>query len=479
MYPSFLSSKTKGPILKLTNSEVVAVRNLIDGYRQSASFLHRSADELERLLKQCEAYTDEKPGDTSPSNATSNDVNACPHTLDKSKVISVSTESEVCKSNGSIEVSTTTSSEVNVTVSSSSSHGLRQQVISMDVDLDEVKKEPIQPVPGLLHLRSSETPETMSKHIRTVVSSTPLLADHLHSPTIHVRTQRSPHNTPVTQYQPSNIHHHKQVIISQSHPHSIQHGIRPQKQLGGLPSPQQQLSSHPQQQPTIVALSHNPHPSPSQNTIHTQKVYPIRQGGTQQVRHLQQQSRQQHVHQTSYHQVGSHHQTIFNFDTSSQQLLEPRQKHVHHQRLSPMPYHSVLSPVSSPHLQELSRQSLLHERQPPMQDSSRQLHLQDLNRQTHIQEASRQSHLQDMSHQSHIQDMSHQSHIQDMSHQSHIQDMTHQPHIQEMSLQPHIQEMSHQPHIQEMGHQPHIQDMNRQSHSEYGHSMVFDAHPSH
>ena len=45
--------------MKLSQSEVKSMKNLIDGYRQSASFLHRSADELEKLLKHCEAYSEE------------------------------------------------------------------------------------------------------------------------------------------------------------------------------------------------------------------------------------------------------------------------------------------------------------------------------------------------------------------------------------------------------------------------------------
>ena len=57
--PSFIPTSLKSPMLKLSQSEVSAVKGLIDGYRQSASFLHRSADELERLLKHCEAFTEE------------------------------------------------------------------------------------------------------------------------------------------------------------------------------------------------------------------------------------------------------------------------------------------------------------------------------------------------------------------------------------------------------------------------------------
>merc|ERR1719361_1787097 len=42
----------KGPILnhKLNGTEIAAVRQLITGYRESAAFLLRSADELEHLI---------------------------------------------------------------------------------------------------------------------------------------------------------------------------------------------------------------------------------------------------------------------------------------------------------------------------------------------------------------------------------------------------------------------------------------------
>ncbi|XP_049789425.1 nucleolar protein 4-like isoform X1 [Schistocerca nitens] len=51
--PTDLSMKTK-PLLshKLSTAEIVAVRQLITGYRESAAFLLRSADELEQLLQQ-------------------------------------------------------------------------------------------------------------------------------------------------------------------------------------------------------------------------------------------------------------------------------------------------------------------------------------------------------------------------------------------------------------------------------------------
>lgn len=43
---------TRPPILshKLNSSEITAVRQLVTGYRESAAFLLRSADELEQLL---------------------------------------------------------------------------------------------------------------------------------------------------------------------------------------------------------------------------------------------------------------------------------------------------------------------------------------------------------------------------------------------------------------------------------------------
>lgn len=51
--PADLSMKQK-PLLnhKLSSGEMTAVRQLITGYRESAAFLLRSADELEQLLIQ-------------------------------------------------------------------------------------------------------------------------------------------------------------------------------------------------------------------------------------------------------------------------------------------------------------------------------------------------------------------------------------------------------------------------------------------
>lgn len=51
--PADLSMKQK-PLLnhKLSAGEMTAVRQLITGYRESAAFLLRSADELEQLLLQ-------------------------------------------------------------------------------------------------------------------------------------------------------------------------------------------------------------------------------------------------------------------------------------------------------------------------------------------------------------------------------------------------------------------------------------------
>jgi len=51
--PTDLSMKSK-PLLnhKLNPAEMAAVRQLITGYRESAAFLLRSADELEQLLLQ-------------------------------------------------------------------------------------------------------------------------------------------------------------------------------------------------------------------------------------------------------------------------------------------------------------------------------------------------------------------------------------------------------------------------------------------
>lgn len=45
-------ANNRPPILshKLNSSEITAVRQLVTGYRESAAFLLRSADELEQLL---------------------------------------------------------------------------------------------------------------------------------------------------------------------------------------------------------------------------------------------------------------------------------------------------------------------------------------------------------------------------------------------------------------------------------------------
>lgn len=50
--PTDLSMKPSKPLLshKLNPTEMAAVRQLITGYRESAAFLLRSAEELEQLL---------------------------------------------------------------------------------------------------------------------------------------------------------------------------------------------------------------------------------------------------------------------------------------------------------------------------------------------------------------------------------------------------------------------------------------------
>lgn len=52
--PTDLSMKPTKPLLshKLSGAEMAAVRQLITGYRESAAFLLRSAEELEQLLMQ-------------------------------------------------------------------------------------------------------------------------------------------------------------------------------------------------------------------------------------------------------------------------------------------------------------------------------------------------------------------------------------------------------------------------------------------
>ena len=44
--------------MKLTSSELTSIRALIAGYRQSAAYLTRSADELDELLRNSEVYSD-------------------------------------------------------------------------------------------------------------------------------------------------------------------------------------------------------------------------------------------------------------------------------------------------------------------------------------------------------------------------------------------------------------------------------------
>lgn len=50
--PSLLSAIKTRPSsqCQLSTSEIQAIRHLIQGYRESAAFLYRSADELEQLL---------------------------------------------------------------------------------------------------------------------------------------------------------------------------------------------------------------------------------------------------------------------------------------------------------------------------------------------------------------------------------------------------------------------------------------------
>lgn len=52
--PVFQATPAKLPLLthKLNPSEINAVRQLVTGYRESAAFLLRSAEELEQLLLQ-------------------------------------------------------------------------------------------------------------------------------------------------------------------------------------------------------------------------------------------------------------------------------------------------------------------------------------------------------------------------------------------------------------------------------------------
>ena len=50
--PTDLSMKKNSSKNQLSASEVATIKQLISGYRESAAFLYRSADELEQLLLQ-------------------------------------------------------------------------------------------------------------------------------------------------------------------------------------------------------------------------------------------------------------------------------------------------------------------------------------------------------------------------------------------------------------------------------------------
>ena len=50
--PTDLSMKKSNSKNQLSASEVATIKQLIAGYRESAAFLYRSADELEQLLLQ-------------------------------------------------------------------------------------------------------------------------------------------------------------------------------------------------------------------------------------------------------------------------------------------------------------------------------------------------------------------------------------------------------------------------------------------
>lgn len=46
------AASTSGKSSSLTATEIATIRQLISGYRESATFLYRSADELEQLISQ-------------------------------------------------------------------------------------------------------------------------------------------------------------------------------------------------------------------------------------------------------------------------------------------------------------------------------------------------------------------------------------------------------------------------------------------
>lgn len=50
--PTDLSLKKNSSKNQLSSSEITTIKQLIAGYRESAAFLYRSADELEQLLLQ-------------------------------------------------------------------------------------------------------------------------------------------------------------------------------------------------------------------------------------------------------------------------------------------------------------------------------------------------------------------------------------------------------------------------------------------
>ncbi|XP_057289871.1 uncharacterized protein LOC130612559 [Hydractinia symbiolongicarpus] len=407
VFPAFLPSSLRSPVLKLSQTEVTAVRSLIDGYRQSASFLHRSADELERLLKHCEAYTDE--GGEESSVNTENKVKVdkvekrpnAKVTNEIEKPVEAVAEIQIPKSVETIEKRSTMDEQLTINVQMNA-------VVKKEVDLKREEIE-LQSAPELLHLHTSSAQ----------------IPERVHSPVIN--TQRSPLHTQQYQVlQSPNVH--KQLLT----PHS--HGVRPssvhQHSTHSSTLSQQQQQQQQERSIVLTHAGHNPNrnPSPSQS-LHTQKMsrntspsptahsqqashnhspsqiihsqqmshipssqgnisqmYTVRQN-QQPTRHLSQQQRQSHSLSASHHQLSPHHQPVFNFDSSAQQLLDVRQQQHIHQRLSPHPmnYHALISPVSSPHLHDIPRQ-------PHLQEISRQTHLQDLNRQPHMQDLSRRSH---------------------------------------------------------------------------------------
>ena len=219
-----------------------SVRSLIDGYRQSAFFLTRSANELEQLLKNCEAFpdeacsteasTDKDNSDSSSANKRKldetdtgkkdgsaseesnehtnqtlektvekvrNDEGYQPSNMKISRVESPSVSAETgigmnqLKGNSPFitEQSTTRKESVELSISSHQILAKKEKVTNSDDSTTKVPiPEVLQPVPELLHLPSSDdsTEEQMKSPIRIS----------LQSPTNQLQQQQQHHHVSQT-----------------------------------------------------------------------------------------------------------------------------------------------------------------------------------------------------------------------------------------------------------------------------------------